>query len=66
MVHISQQTTEVPQLPFVFRVVDAPVVQVVLAMPVVDNDSVRKVQTLQKTFDVPQLQFIKVVDISLS
>ena len=38
MLQTSQLTSEVPQLPFVFWVVDAPVVQVVLAIPVVVND----------------------------
>ena len=38
MVQTVQQTTEIPQMPFRVQVVDAPVVQVVLAIPVVVND----------------------------
>ena len=44
-------------------VVDVPIVQVVLAIPVVRRQ-VRKAQTLQNSVEVPQLQFIKFVDIS--
>ena len=47
----------------VYTVVDVPIVQVVLAIPVVRRQ-VRKTQTLQKTVEVTQLQFIKFVDIS--
>ena len=44
-------------------VVDVPIVQVVLAIPVVRRQ-VRKAQTLQNSVEVPQLQFIKFVDFS--
>ena len=44
-------------------VADVPIVQVVLAIPVVRRQ-VRKAQTLLKTVEVTQLQFIKFVDIS--
>ena len=61
MVQTIQQTTEIPQMSFVFR----------WSMPLLSchtcccQRQVRKAQTLQKTVEVPQLQFIKFVDNSL-
>ena len=57
-------TIEISQL-FIGRVIDAPVVQVVLTMPVVVNDRCAG-SDLQNPVEVPQKQFCVVVDVPVT
>merc|ERR1719284_1005822 len=55
MVQTVQKTVEVPQLQFIDKVVD---------IPVVAQRQIPMVQTVQKTIEIPQLQYVdKVVDV---
>ena len=60
----SLQTTEIPQLPFVFRWLMSLLCRSCLPYPLLSRTGAQ-VQTLQYTVEVPQLLFIKVVDNSL-
>ena len=60
MVQTVQQTTEIPQMPFVFKC-RCPCCAGRACHTRCCQRQVRKAQTLQKTVEVPQLQFIKVV-----
>ena len=64
MVQTSVQTTEIPQLPFVFRWSMSLLCRSCLPYPLLSTTGAQ-VQTLQFSVEVPQLLFIKVVDNSL-